>query len=177
MTMKFKVDEKAHGYAMKKEILSWIDAMKRVTVWNIKDLLDDDTITQEDKDYSWDLDSLKKDRKIRVRFGKRDQTWYLYLPDPEYTPCEDPSDPILDDETMAFLDRLTELAIGILEYGKDTRRECVVTRAKKMIPAWFHCWTMNQVIKDDKIVTDLLAVCEFDDGHVERVKFDKIQFI
>ena len=180
MTMKFRVDDKEHGYAMKKEILSWRDALTRASVWNIKDLLDDDTISRADKDYSWDLDSLKNNRKIRVRYGKRDEAWYLYLPDPEYTPYEEPSDPILDDETMAFLDRLTELAIRVQTEVNDHRRKVMIRRKKKEYPGWFlyaRAVIIRPATASTPEVVDDWFMCEFQDGHCERIKYDHVRFV
>ena len=75
-----------------------------------------------------------------------------------------------------------ELLVSIL---KDGRRKCMVhkkSRKKNVLveewPCYFHCWFNNRIVKDDGTVVDqLLAVCEFQDGHIERINFDHIRFV
>ena len=183
MTMKFKMPSKEEAYRIKNVIREEAEMFDFVTVEDVNrhctPIPQLAEIEDDDKTSGWRYADLVGNHFF-VR--KTKDGWFLFICDPRLNvrvlkTDEDLSGPLIDDETMAFLDRLTELALGVAEYGKDTRRKCIVTRAKKTIPAWFHCWTTNQIIKDDMIVTDLLAVCEFDDGHVERVKFDHVRFV
>ena len=184
MTMKFKMPSKEEAYRIKNVIREEAEMFDFVTVEDVKrhcaPISQLAEIEDDDKTSGWRYADLVGNHFF-VR--KTKDGWFLFICDPRLNvrvlkTDEEPSGPLIDDETMAFLDRLTELAIGILEYGKDGRRKCVVIRAKKTIPAWFHCWASNRIVKEDGTVIDqLLAVCEYSDGHVERINFDHIRFV
>lgn len=91
----------------------------------------------------------------------------------------------LNMEDRAYADYLIKGLTDAMSYLRDGRRKCMVWKKsnKKDVeiegyPCWFHCWFTNRIVKNDGTVVDqLLAVCEYQDGHVERIKFDHIRFV
>lgn len=189
--MKFKVLSKEDGLMVKELILSKIrtegaDAV--VNVYEVNVAADCGIGDYEPKftDYEryWCVKDLLHG-KIRIRHTR--DGWFMYLPEPnepefDTEPCEEKS------EDDVFLEKLYERCVDLLEamsYKNDGRRKCMVWRKSKKkgvlveeFPCWFHCWSGNRITKDDGSTVDqLLAVCEFQDGHVERVNFDHIRFV
>lgn len=91
----------------------------------------------------------------------------------------------LNMEDRAFADYLIKCLTDEMSYLRDGRRKCMVwkkSRKKDVVaeewPCWFHCWSSNRIVKDNGTVVDqLLAVCEHQDGHIERINYDHIRFV
>lgn len=114
----------------------------------------------------------------------------IFEMNPDGIRIEIPSEEAKD---KAFLDYMFENMKEILANNRDGRRKCIIwkkSRKKDVVadgvielrreewPCWFHCWASNRIVKEDGTVVDqLLAVCEYQDGHVERISFDHIRFV
>ena len=93
--------------------------------------------------------------------------------------------PSEEEKDKAFLDYMFENMKEILANNRDGRRKCMIwkkSRKKDVVaeewPCWFHCWSSNRIVKNDGTVVDqLLAVCEHQDGHIERINYDHIRFV
>lgn len=203
MTLKFKMKSEENARHVKDILQSMADTLDYIT---LKEVFDEcgmpDTSNSEidltkDVDYrsmGWRWSDL---RGQNCKVGKAKRTWYLYLCDPplkvnSLKPDErveqsiDKGNEAENEETPDF-DILTLLAclINSVQEMKDGRRKCMIwkkSRKKDVAfeewPCWFHCWASNHIVRDDGIVIDqLLAVCEHQDGHVERINYDHIRFV
>ncbi len=189
--MKFKVKSKEDGYNVKRAIFDLERECQYLTLYFVKDQTVEHIPVPDDLDYVWDIHKLRESRKARVRYSKKEGAWYLYLPEPEYRVrnlrVSTSPEPVKSEDDI-FLEKLYEMCIDVLEMmaaKNDGRRKCMIWKKsrKKDVeveewPCWFHCWSSNRIVKDDGAVVDkLLAVCEFQDGHVERINFDHIRFV
>lgn len=195
--MRFSVYDKKAGVKIKKKIINVLNDKSPdggfITVADVKKFCGGLAISNDDYYFGWEKEVYLL-RKIRVRETKNG--WYLYLPDPKYLVVNvEPSGEFMDenknqdddgDESYEF-DILTILTclINSLKEINEGRRKCMVwkkSRKKDVVaeewPCWFHCWSSNRIVKDDgKVVDQLLAVCEYQDGHVERINYDHIRFV
>lgn len=198
MTIKLKMKDRETAYNLKEEIRDYANTFDYISVKEVLNFINFDgsiteTIEGDDDKRGWRWSDLKGNN-IMVRTLKDGTTW-LYLCDPplkinKYIPDElcDGCKAEEKDPDDIFLDKLYELIVDVLAMQAatfDGRRKVMVHRASKKknviaeeYPCWFHCWTANQIVKDNgTMVSDLLAVCEFQDGHIERVKFDHVIFV
>lgn len=191
MSFKIIFEDKKSAVRYKEHMLSVLSTDKR-TMTATEVLMDNCMYFGEWDDYrGWDLFQYPMIKQARIRETKGGYT--LYLPDP--VPFKDFDAHIPDhDELMeeslnmqdkAYADYFLKGLADAMVYIKDGRRKCMVwkkSKKKNVIteewPCWFHCWTSNRILKEDGTVVDqLLAVCEFQDGHVERINFDHIRFV
>ena len=177
--MKFKVDSKAHGDAIKKELYDGGGFLSLASI--MQAFGDIDLIAEEDWDHGWFLKDLKDGNKLRVRECK--DGWYIYFPDDMVPAPEELVNPSNEMTEVEFINYLIESVRDLLIDIYDSRRKCMVNKSAgrgkiKYYNCWFHCWTMNRVQKDDGTIVDqLLAVCEFPNGHVERIDFKNMVFV
>lgn len=195
MTMKFKMDDRADAEKCKETIRETADFFDYVTLADVKMICHQiNDVEEEDHDVGWRLQDLVGNHCF-IRHVK--DGWHLYICDPtigitKLAKPEQEASPEIEDDM--FLNKLYDMCVDIMAMSyanRDGRRKVMVHRASKKkgvtveeYPCWFHCWTTNQFTKKPKqegdspeIITDLLAVCEFQDGHVERIKFDHVRFV
>lgn len=201
MSIKLKMNSRTEAYSVKDLIKEYIETFDFITVREVLNLTNFDgslteTFEGDDDKRGWRWSDLTGNNMM-VRTLKDGTTW-LYLCDPTLEVKKAGGGYILDELTDKsdsekspddiFLDKLYEMCADLLEVmsrKNDGRRKCMVWRKSKKkgvlveeFPCWFHCWSGNRVTKDDGSTVDqLLAVCEFQDGHVERINFDHIRFV
>lgn len=199
MTLKFKMKSEEEARNAKDILQSMADMLDYITLKEVFDECGMPDTSNSEIDLTKELDYRSMGwrwsdlRGQSCKVGKAKRTWYLYLCDPplkvnsiskkqdDYIPDESVSDETLDFDILTLLTCL----INSVQEMKDGRRKCMVWKKsnKKNVeiegyPCWFHCWFTNRIVKNDGTVVDqLLAVCEYQDGHVERIKFDHIRFV
>lgn len=188
--MKFYVGDKMSGMYIKGQIVKeYRDNGNIISLNKVQHILHE---KEEGSDFVWNVES-KLDKKIRLRECK--DGWYLYLPEPNIK-IEIKQEPLIGDvcvfETEIFeelIDEFVKLRASLnnnlanLEHALCCnsgwmRRDCIV-KAKKSgrkeerqdRPAKFHRW-----VDLSKGVQQVLALVEFEDGHVEQVQPDRIIF-
>ena len=190
--MKFHTLGQKHGQSIKDQIVKRFREIGFISLGEAKEIAGDFAL-KDDKYIGWDDDS-DLDRKIRVRETKKG--WFVYLPEPnaiikigEGKDVE--QTPLIGDvcvfETSAFEEMIHKLhdIVAELSYMNLLKeknvyfyRPCIV-KAKKSgrkeerqdRPAKFHRW-----VDLSKGVQQVLALVEFEDGHVEQVQPDRIIF-
>ena len=188
--MKFYVGDKMSGMYIKGQIVKeYRDNGNIISLNKVQHILHE---KEEGSDFVWNVES-KLDKKIRLRECK--DGWYLYLPEPNVK-IEIKQKPLVGDvcvfETEVFeelIDEFVKLRASLnnnfvnLEHALCCnsgwmRRSCIV-KAKKSgrkeerqdRNAKFHRW-----VDLSKGVQQVLALVEFEDGHVEQVQPDRIIF-
>ena len=188
--MKFYVGDKFTGIYIKGKIVKeYRDSGNIITLNKVRHILHE---KEDGSDFVWNVES-KLDKKIRLRECK--DGWYLYLPEPNVK-IEINQKPLVGDvcvfETEIFeelIDEFVKLRASLnnnlanLEHALCCnsgwmRRSCIV-KAKKSgrkeerqdRNAKFHRWADLS-----KGVQQVLALVEFEDGHVEQVQPDRIIF-
>lgn len=188
--MKFYVGDKMSGMYIKGQIVKeYRDNGNIISLNKVQHILHE---KEDGSDFVWNVES-KLDKKIRLRECK--DGWYLYLPEPNVK-IEINQQPLIGDvcvfETEIFeelIDEFVKLRASLnnnlanLEHALCCnsgwmRRDCIV-KAKKSgrkeerqdREAKFHRWADLS-----KGVQQVLALVEFEDGHVEQVQPDRIIF-
>lgn len=133
------------------------------------------------------------------RFGEAVAQPYLYICEPtidvhkitagpeinvEMTDPEELKQGALNMEDKAFVDYLLKSLMDAMSYV-DNKRKCMVwkkSRKKDVVaeewPCWCFGWMPNRIVKSNGDTIDqTLFICEFQDGHVERINFDHIRFV
>ena len=183
--MKFKVKSKEDGYNVKRAIFDLERECQYLTLYFVKDQTVEHIPIPDDLDYVWDIHKLRESKKARVRYSKKEGAWYLYLPEPEYRPENIYPRESMDADDI-FLDKLFDMCKKVLTMREMmSRRKCMVWRKsnkKGVLVDEFPCWCtdkmINPVVKDGvHIANDLLYICEFQDGHIERVRYNHIRFV
>lgn len=196
--LKWRVENRGKGHKIKNEIREIADTLDFITLAEAKDIVNTETpiggdfhklpIDNDEVKIGWRWSDLKGN-KLHIRTLKDGTTW-LYITEPTLN-IHVPEDDVVDkekEELDYFMKALWELGVDLLELisvKNDGRRKCVVHKKsyKKNVeieeyPCWFHCWFANRIVKPSgENVDDLLGVCEFPDGHVERIRFDHIRFV
>ena len=193
--MKFYVGSKETGYHFKYEIERRYEKNGNfISVAEIKDLFRENA-TDDDRQTGWDGDAALI-KKMRVRNCK--DGWYLYLSEPNATFCFDKNDRLPNIDVSVFptesfeklIEEIVELRLTLSDDLADIMfvidrskasfhcRSCIV-KAKKSgrkeerqdRNAKFHRWADLS-----KGVQQVVAIVEFDDGHVEQVQPDRVIF-
>lgn len=195
--MKFYVGSKESGGYFKNEIKKmfandggFISVAKVTEIFRGK-------ATNEERQIGWD-EKADLGKKMRVRECK--DGWYLYLPEPntklwfddnekeKFKPVANIDLPDIDVcvfETEMFEklvkeidDGFTKLANMIGANSGYFHRPCIVKAKKSGLKeerqdrkAWFHRWADLS-----KGVQQVVGIVEFDDGHVEQVRPDRVVF-
>ena len=188
--MKFYVGDKMSGMYIKGQIVKeYRDNGNIISLNKVQHILHE---KEEGSDFVWNAES-KLDKKIRLRECK--DGWYLYLPEPNVK-IEIKQKPLVGDvcvfETEIFeelIDEFVKLRASLnnnfvnLEHALCCNsgwlcRDCIV-KAKKSgrkeerqdRNAKFHRWADLS-----KGVHQVVALVEFDDGHVEQVAPNRVEF-
>lgn len=192
--MKFYVGDKFSGMYIKGQIVKeYRDNGNIISLNKVQHILHE---KEEGSDFVWNAES-KLDKKIRLRECK--DGWYLYLPEPNVK-IEIKREPLVGDvcvfETEAFEELIKVIDVGFVKLRASLnnslanvehalccnsgwiRRDCIV-KAKKSgrkeerqdRPAKFHRWADLS-----KGVQQVVALVEFEDGHVEQVQPDRVIF-
>lgn len=204
MTMlKYRVASYEAGKKLKEAIKRRADENDFITLKEVDNILCPSAPSDPDGEkVGWRWSDLKgMNLYIRMcHFGEAVSQPYLYICEPTIdvrkitagseinVKMTDPKElrkEALNMEDRAFADYLIKSLTDAMSYLRDGRRKCMVWRKSKKkdviaeeYPCWFHCWSSNRIVKyDGKVVDQLLAVCEHQDGHVERIKFDHIRFV
>lgn len=196
--MKFYVGDKMSGMYIKGQIVKeYRDSGNIISLNKVRHILRE---KEEGSDFVWDAES-KLDKKIRLRECK--DGWYLYLPEPTVA-IKIKKEPLIGDicvfETEAF-----EELIKVIEEGFELLKRTEIHIAtqneeflyNQLIPSFFFC-TRPCIVKAKKSgrkeerqdrnakfhrwadlskgVQQVVALVEFEDGHVEQVQPDRIIF-
>jgi hypothetical protein len=195
--MKFKASCEGVAKFRRKKIRTRLYESGFITLYEVKEMFMEKT-DESDREYVWSKNTVLEN-KIRVRQTKKG--WFLYLPEPEKLQITTiagvkAEPPIIGDitvfETNAFeqlIDELVKLRASLnnslanVEHALCCNsgwyiRPCIV-KAKKSgrkeerqdRKAKFHRW-----VDLSKGVQQVLALVEFEDGHVEQVQPDRIIF-
>lgn len=161
-------------------------------------------IEPEDEERGWRWSDLRSGSGMRVAMvdsdDKTQQYPYLYICTPtitihkltagpeinvEMTDPEELRQESLNMEDRAYADYLIKGLTDAMSYLRDGRRKCMVWKKsrKKDVeieewPCW--CWGMmpNRIVKSNgDIIDQTLFICEFQDGHIDRVNYDHIRFV
>ena len=188
--MKFYVGDKFNGIYLKGQIVKeYRDNGNIITLNKVQHILRG---KEEGSDFVWNVES-KLDKKIRLRECK--DGWYLYLPEPNVK-IEIKQEPLIGDvcvfETEIFeklIDEIVKLRSSLnsnladimftIDNGSGFYYRYCIVKAKKSgrkeerqdRNAKFHRW-----VDLSKGVQQVLALVEFEDGHVEQVQPDRIIF-
>lgn len=189
--MKFYVGDKFSGMYIKGQIVKeYRDNGNIISLNKVQHILRE---KEEGSDFVWTAES-KLDKKIRLRECK--DGWYLYLPEPNVK-IQINQKPLIGDvcvfETEVFEELINELvklraslnnSLANVEHALCYNsglmyRDCIV-KAKKSgrkeerqdRNAKFHRWADLS-----KGVQQVVALVEFDDGHVEQVQPDRVIFM
>lgn len=188
--MKFEVTSKQTGTYYKNLIIKrFRENGGYISLWKVKNVLCNDA-TDEDKLVGWRSDICEKMRVRETKSG-----WFLYLPETntsltwnEEKMNIDPETyekPVIGDITVLETDALEQLiqeleGIKVVLAGNAgyMYRPCVVKAKKSGLKeerqdrkAYFHRWADLS-----KGVQQVVGIVEFDDGHVEQVRPDRIVF-
>jgi hypothetical protein len=181
--MKFYVETKKKGEALKKSIRKLMEKRDYISVADVIELfgmLPD----PESKNHIWSV----ADFKMRLRQNKTG--WFLYLPEPtifeyhiEENDIEEKAMVTTDDPEMDnFLMALQEIMSNMIaEMKEPSLLACRVISKKKSVikeePAYFHGFFQSSVPKKDgTVITQPLGIVSMMDGTVRQVKPDSIVF-
>ena len=189
--MKFYVGSKQAGTYFKNEIRkTFAKNSGFVSVSEVKDIFREAS-NKDDSYIGWDIDS-DIGKKMRVRECK--DGWYLYLPEPNAVirigEDKDVDRPSLIGDVCVFETEIFEELVKTIDEGffglmqalvcnsGRLYRPCIV-KAKKSgrkeerqdRKAKFHRWADLS-----KGVQQVVAIVEFEDGHIEQVQPDRVIF-
>ena len=195
--LKWRMESREHAYQIKNMIKETVDILDFISVAEAKKIaFVNPEIEDDDTKWGWRWSDLKG-MNIYVRTLRGDGS-YLYICDPtipvtikEITNAEESIPEELNKQDKVYADYFVKVITDAMLYIRDGRRKCMVwkkSKKKDVIveewPCWFHCWTNNRILKEakaegekDRYIDQLLAVCEFQDGHIERIKHDHIRFV
>ena len=188
--MKFEVVTKQTGTFYKNLIIKrFRENGDYISLWEVKNVLCNDA-TDEDKLVGWRSDICEKMRVRETKSG-----WFLYLPETNSSltwneekmniNSETYEKPVIGDITVIETDALEQLikeleGIKVVLAGNCgyVYRPCTVKAKKSGLKeerqdrkAWFHRWADLS-----KGVQQVVGIVEFDDGHVEQVRPDRVVF-
>lgn len=197
--MKFRVGDKFSGMYIKGQIVKeYRDNGHIITLNKVQHILRE---KEEGSDFVWNAES-KLDKKIRLRECK--DGWYLYLPEPNVK-IEIKQKPLVGD-VCVFETEVFEELIKVIEEGFESLKRTEIHIAtqneeflcNKWIPSFFF-YTRPCIVKAKKSgrkeerqdrnakfhrwadlskgVRQVVALVEFDDGHMEQVQPDRIIFV
>lgn len=192
--LKFRMNSRESAYRVKDAIIERANNLGFVSLNDVRAICCGSlaALTEEGDNIGWKWSDLKGNniKVVMAKMGADEKLPWLYICEPEFkvktlyvdreeteyvdkeeTEIKDSGDYILINELFGYLMDLYE-----------NRRKCYVTKTikkkKTEIKAGFHGWTENRIVKEDGTVVDqLLAICKFEDGHVERINFDHIRFV
>lgn len=197
--MKFYVGDKMSGMYIKGQIVKeYRDNGNIISLNKVQHILRE---KEEGSDFVWNVES-KLDKKIRLRECK--DGWYLYLPEPNVKIVINQK-PLVGDvcvfETEIFEKLVKAIDDGftkLLEGEQRTTDQTLEYLYNSIIPSFFFC-TRPCIVKAKKSgrkeerqdrnakfhrwvdlskgVQQVLALVEFEDGHVEQVQPDRIIFV
>lgn len=179
--LKWRMDDKETAYRIKEAIRDEADILDFISVADAKKIAYTiPTIEEQDEKEGWRWSDLKGNN-LMVRTLKDESVW-LYICDPTIPISREA---VSNDSFEIDILTLLTCLINSVQEMKDGRRKCMIwkkSRKKDVVaeewPCWFHCWSSNRIVKGDGTVIDqLLAVCEHQDGHVERINYDHIRFV
>lgn len=194
--MKFEVTSKQTGTYYKNLIVKrFRENGDYISLWEVKNALCNDA-TDEDKLVGWQSDICEKMRVRETKSG-----WFLYLPETNSSLTWDEKRMNINSETyenvsskeIEAINGITR-ALGCMNVDIYTSleklmnmigansgyfyRPCTVKAKKSGLKeerqdrkAWFHRWADLS-----KGVQQVVGIVEFDDGHVEQVRPDRIIF-
>lgn len=185
--MKFKAYSEGIAKFRRKKIKTRLYESGFITLYEVKEMFMEKT-EESDRDYVWSK-NIVLENKIRVRQTKKG--WFLYLPEPEKLSLteekEESKSLRIGDIRVINADSFMALIIAIenrfnrLEDLMDCSnglRPCIVKAKKSGLKeerqdrnAKFHRWADLS-----KGVQQVVGIVEFDDGHVEQVRPDRIVF-
>ena len=196
--MKFYVGDKFSGMYIKGQIVKeYRDSGNIITLNKVQHILRE---KEEGSDFVWNVES-KLDKKIRLRECK--DGWYLYLPEPNVK-IEIKREPLVGDvcvfETEIFEKLVKAIDDGftkLFEGEQRTTDQTLEYLYNSIIPSFFFC-TRPCIVKAKKSgrkeerqdrnakfhrwadlskgVQQVVALVEFEDGHVEQVQPDRVVF-
>lgn len=184
MTLKWRMNSRESAYAIKEAIREKTDKLDFISVADAKKIaFTMPEIEEGDDKQGWRWSDLKG-RNLVVRTLKGDTHW-LYICEPTIKVIDVNNleqnltideEPMSDKEQIDYLINSMSKLIG----GKQKAMVHHKLNKKTIIerPCWFHKWTQNVIIRDDEVIYQDLAICEFpEDGHVERIAWDHIRFV
>ncbi len=188
--MKFEVISKQTGTYYKNLIIKkFRENGDYISLWEVKNVLCNDS-TDEDKMVGWYKDICEKMRVRETKSG-----WFLYLPETNSSLTWNEermninpgtyTKPVIGDITVIETDALEQLIkelegikVALAGNAGYIHRPCTVKAKKSGLKeerqdrkAWFHRWADLS-----KGVQQVVGIVEFDDGHVEQVRPDRIIF-
>lgn len=197
--MKFYVGDKMSGMYIKGQIVKeYRDNGNIISLNKVRHILRE---KEEGSDFVWNAES-KLDKKIRLRECK--DGWYIYLPEPNVKIQINQQKPLIGD-VCVFETEIFEELIKVIEEGFELLKLTEIRIAaqneeflyNQLIPSFFFC-TRPCIVKAKKSgrkeerqdrnakfhrwvdlskgVQQVLALVEFEDGHVEQVQPDRIIF-
>ena len=194
--MRIEVLSKQLGYDAKNKVIELAKEFDFVRVYDVYKIFPGlaEATYDEDPDprsIGWRSTDLRTNT-VRVRSTASGQRWWLYFPKPDL-PI---SSLTIDKETAARMTiKPTEFEKPMsdkeqIDYLINSMSKLIGGKQKAMVhhklnkktiierPCWFHKWTQNVIIRDDEVIYQDLAICEFpEDGHVERIAWDHIRFV
>lgn len=188
--MKFKASCENTAKYRRNQIRARLYKSGLITLYEVKEMFGE-TTDESDHDFGWGK-GVALERKIRVRETKKG--WFLYLPEPSKMTWDEEKmninpetyeKPVIGDITVIETDALEQLikeleGIKVVLAGNCgyVHRPCTVKAKKSGLKeerqdrkAWFHRWADLS-----KGVQQVVGIVEFDDGHVEQVRPDRIIF-
>ncbi|MCR5704224.1 MAG: hypothetical protein K6G85_06340 [Eubacterium sp.] len=197
--MKFYVGDKMSGMYIKGQIIKeYRDNGNIISLNKVQHILRE---KEEGSDFVWNVES-KLDKKIRLRECK--DGWYLYLPEPNVKIQINQQKPLIGD-VCVFETEVFEELIKVIEEGFELLKLTEIRIAaqneeflyNQLIPSFFFC-TRPCIVKAKKSgrkeerqdrnakfhrwadlskgVQQVVALVEFEDGHVEQVQPDRVIF-
>lgn len=197
--MKFYVGDKFSGMYIKGQIVKeYRDNGNIISLNKVQHILRE---KEEGSDFVWNVES-KLDKKIRLRECK--DGWYLYLPEPNVKIQINQQKPLIGD-VCVFETEIFEELVKAIEEGFELLKRTemdIATQNKdflynQLIPSFFFC-TRPCIVKAKKSgrkeerqdrhakfhrwadlskgVQQVVALVEFEDGHVEQVQPDRVIF-
>lgn len=197
--MKFYVGDKFNGIYIKGQIVKeYRDNGNIITLNKVRHILLE---KEEGSDFVWNAES-KLDKKIRLRECK--DGWYLYLPEPNVK-IEIKQKPLIGDvcvfETEIFEKLVKAIDDGftkLLEGEQRTTDQTLEYLYNSIIPSFFFCTRpctvkakksgrkeerqdrnakFHRWVDLSKGVQQVVALVEFEDGHIEQVQPDRVIFV
>lgn len=197
--MKFYVGDKFSGMYIKGQIVKeYRDNGNIISLNKVQHILRE---KEEGSDFVWNAES-KLDKKIRLRECK--DGWYLYLPEPNVKIQINQQPPLIGD-VCVFETEIFEELIKVIEEGFELLKRTEMDIAtqnedflyNQLIPSFFFC-TRPCIVKAKKSgrkeerqdrnakfhrwadlskgVQQVVALVEFEDGHMEQVQPDRVIF-
>lgn len=196
--MKFYVGDKMSGMYIKGQIVKeYRDNGNIISLNKVQHIIRE---KEEGSDLVWNAES-KLDKKIRLRECK--DGWYLYLPEPNVK-IQINQQPLIGD-VCVFETAIFEELVKVIEEGFELLKLTEIRIAaqneeflyNQLIPSFFFC-TRPCIVKAKKSgrkeerqdrnakfhrwadlskgVQQVVALVEFEDGHVEQVQPDRVVF-